>query len=323
MLEDNYIYQVATGGNNMKKGKQIIKAIVLIALFAIVVNPSLLPFLSKETAGAAEDTIKNTFAAFQSGNSRFSVPLFLSCLAIVLFVWIISTLLRLLLKTSARDNRTRTIAGLLDAVIKYAGWITAILWVLARLGVNVAGIFAGLGIVTLVLGFSAESLIEDVITGIFMIFEGQYDVGDIIVIDDFRGRVRSIGVRTTTIQDDGGNLKVVNNSDIRNFQNRSREESLAVCVIGIPYDSDIRTVEKIFNEKMPDLTLLYPDIFKKKAELRGIEEFADSAMVLKFTAECGEGSIFKAKRLLNREIKILFDSNGIEVPFPQVDVHRK
>ena len=129
----------------------------------------------------------------------------------------------------------------------------ALVWGLTILGVNTGAVLAGVGIVGLIIGFGAQSLIEDIITGTFIIFENQYSVGDIIVLDDVRGTVRSIGVRTTVIEDDGGNLKVVNNSDIRNFQNRSRNTSLAIIVCAVSYDTDLRKLEQLMLDKLPFL----------------------------------------------------------------------
>lgn len=220
-----------------------------------------------------------------------------------------------------RTHRTATVITITQSLLRYAAAIVILCWGLSIVGVNVSTILASVGVVALIVGFGAESLIEDVITGFFIIFEHQYDVGDIIVLDDFRGVVEKIGVRTTTIRDDGNNLKVVNNSDIRNFQNRSRKESVAVAIIGITYGQDVEEFERIVKENLPDVKAKYPEVFTGPIIYKGIEELADSSVNVKFTADCTEAQIFNAKRLLNREIKIMFDKNGIEIPFPQLDVH--
>ena len=181
--------------------------------------------------------------------------------------------------------------------------LIGVVWGLAILGVNTTAVLAGIGIVGLILGFGAQSLIEDIITGAFIIFEGQYVNGDIIILDDFRGTVRNIGVRTTTIEDAGGNLKVVNNSDIRNFQNRSRNKSVAACEVSVAYDTDLKKMDKVIAEGLPRM-------------------YEDHRDLLKFIVDCKEQDVFKAQRQLTRDVWALFMDKGIEIPFPQVVVHQ-
>ena len=147
-------------------------------------------------------------------------------------------------------------------------------------------------------------------------------MGDIIILDDFRGTVRSIGVRTTVIEDAGGNLKVVNNSDIRNFQNRSRNNSVALVLVSVAYSTDLRKLEKILQEKLPGLKEEHPDLYLTTPRYLGVDELADSGINLKFAADVTEANVFAGQRMLARDLKILFDENGIEIPFPQVVVHK-
>lgn len=214
-------------------------------------------------------------------------------------------------------------AGLFISLTKFTCTIAAIVWALGILGVNLAGVFASLGVASLIIGFGAQSLIEDAVTGMFIIFEGQYSVGDIIVLDDFRGTVKNIGIRTTSIVDAGGNLKIVNNSDIRNLQQRSRESSVAVCDVGISYATSIPKVEEILAESLPDIYERHKDIFLSAPRYVGVEELASSSVVIRVVADVTEEDYFAGRRILNREMKLLLDSNGIEIPFTQVVVHQQ
>ena len=200
-------------------------------------------------------------------------------------------------------------------------WATVV-WGLSILGVNATAVLAGVGIVGLILGFGAQSLIEDIITGAFIIFENQYSVGDIIILDDFRGTVRNIGVRTTVIEDAGGNLKVVNNSDIRNFQNRSRNNSVALVVVSVAYSTDLRKLEKLLQENLPKLKQEHPTLYLSTPRYLGVDQLADSGINLKFAVDVTESNVFAGQRMLARDLKILFDENGVEIPFPQVVVHK-
>ena len=134
--------------------------------------------------------------------------------------------------------------------------------------------------------------------------------------------MRSIGVRTTVIEDAGGNLKVVNNSDIRNFQNRSRNNSVALCVVSVSYGTDLRKLEKLLQEKLPALKEEHPEQYLSAPRYLGVDELADSGVNLKFAVDTKEENVFAAQRMLARDLKILFDDNGVEIPFPQVVVHR-
>lgn len=176
---------------------------------------------------------------------------------------------------------------------------------------------------SLIIALARRALIEDAVTGMFIIFEGQYSVGDIIVLDDFRGTVKNIGIRTTSIVDAGGNLKIVNNSDIRNLQQRSRESSVAVCDVGISYATSIPKVEEILAESLPDIYERHKDIFLSAPRYVGVEELASSSVVIRVVADVTEEDYFAGRRILNREMKLLLDSNGIEIPFTQVVVHQQ
>jgi small conductance mechanosensitive channel len=161
-----------------------------------------------------------------------------------------------------------------------------------------------------------------VVTGIFIMFEGAFNVGDIIVMDNFRGTVRSIGVRTTIFEDDGGNLKIVNNSDIRNVQNRSRNGSLAVCDVGISYDSSIPAAEKVILDCLEKMWQENDGMYLSHPVYAGVQALADSSVVLRCRVEVREEDIFAAQRRLNRAVKLALDEGGIEIPFPQVVVHQ-
>ncbi|MBO4848309.1 MAG: mechanosensitive ion channel family protein [Clostridia bacterium] len=212
--------------------------------------------------------------------------------------------------------------SLISGLLKYIAVIAAVVWGLSILGINTTAVLAGVGIVGLILGFGAQSLIEDIITGAFIIFENQYSVGDIIILDDFRGTVRSIGVRTTVIEDAGGNLKVVNNSDIRNFQNRSRNNSVALVVVSVAYSTDLKKLEAMLDESLPALKDQHPELYLTTPRYLGVEKLGDSGIDLKFAADVTEKNVFSGQRMLARDLKILFDEKGVEIPFPQVVVHK-
>ena len=295
--------------------------IVLAAILALLLaNPGWLP-LSDSLKAAVAETEKNHLL-FQNDLHTTLAQLITLVLALAL-VWLIYQVLKLILQAvGKRGGRAQTVTNLISGLMKYVAVIAAVVWGLSILGVNATAVLAGVGIVGLILGFGAQSLIEDIITGAFIIFENQYSVGDIIILDDFRGTVRSIGVRTTVIEDAGGNLKVVNNSDIRNFQNRSRNNSVALCLVSVAYSTDLRKLEALLKEALPKLKEEHPDLYLTAPRYLGVDALADSGVNLKFAVDVTEQNVFGAQRMLARDLKILFDEKGVEIPFPQVVVHQ-
>lgn len=295
--------------------------IVIAAIVALfLANPKWLP-LPQGLKDALTETEKNNLL-FRS-DAHTTIAQLITLVLAILLVWLLYQIVRLILNALAKKGgRTQTVVNLVSGLLKYIAVIAGVVWGLSILGVNATAVLAGVGIVGLILGFGAQSLIEDIITGAFIIFENQYSVGDIIILDDFRGTVRNIGVRTTVIEDAGGNLKVVNNSDIRNFQNRSRNNSVALVLVAVSYSTDLRKLEKLLAEKLPALKEEHPDLYLTVPRYLGVDELADSGVNLKFAADVTEANIFAGQRMLARDLKVLFDDNGVEIPFPQVVIHK-
>ena len=238
------------------------------------------------------------------------------------FIWIGYGVLALLLKLP-KETRARTVCSLTRSILSYAAVLLSVYFGLRALGVDITASLASVGVVTLIIGFGAQSLIEDVLTGIFLIAEGRYNVGDILVLDDFRGKVVDISVRTTTLEDAGGNHKIINNSEIRNFQNRSQKTSLAVSTVSVGYDADLRAVEAVIADALPAMFEENRAVFLDVPQYIGVEELGESGVVLKFIVSATEENVFAARRALNRSLKLLFDEKGIDIPYPQLTVHTK
>ena len=220
-----------------------------------------------------------------------------------------------------KSHRARSIISLTSSLMKYLAFIVILCWGLTIIGVNITTIIASIGILALIVGFSAESLIADVVTGTFMLLENQYNVGDIVEINGFRGIVTSIGIRTTCITDSGDIVKIINNSEMKNILNRSDNSSRAVGDISIPYETDLTALEK----KLPALMQEIYD--RNSATLNGlpvylgVQALEASGILLRFIVEVDEKNIFSAGRLLNRELLLGFKKLGIECPYTRLDVH--
>ncbi|MEG1857942.1 MAG: mechanosensitive ion channel family protein [Pseudoflavonifractor sp.] len=305
-------------------GKLIAVGIIVVVVLALT-NPGLLFFLTPAQQQVLADFQQTYFTGAMPVSGPEGGFDFLRIAALVLLIaecWVVSALVSVAANHWKLKNRhAETLKGLACNCLRYAVVIFAVIFGLSILGVNMVAVLTSLGIVGLVVGFGAQSLIEDVITGLFIIFEGQFRVGDIINIDNFRGTVTGIGIRTTNLMDAGGNIKIINNSDIRTLTNLSEVESYAVADIGISYSADLVAAEGVIERQLGEMPRLYPEVFKECPSYSGVQDLAASSVNLRVVAKVPEENVYKARRLLNRELKLCLDRAGIEIPFPQVVVH--
>ena len=223
-------------------------------------------------------------------------------------------------KITFKSKKGATISHLLISFGKWLVAIAAFFFVIGAWGADTKTMLVSAGVLTLVIGLGSQSLIADVLAGIFMVFEGDFQVGDIVIIDDWRGTVESIGIRTTKLVDWGGNVKIINNSEIRTLINQTKENSMAVCKISIGYGENLEKVEKIIKDNLGQIKENIPAIIDGPF-YKGVAELGESSVVLQFMANCKEDDIYQVQRDLNRELKVLFDKNNINIPFNQLVVH--
>ena len=215
---------------------------VTLLLFLLVTNPGMIPFLPENTKESLQHTWSSVFGDVEKVSQVFVfnwITVFRLIAIILLMIFITVFLQFIFERIHPKSPKARSAMSLLRSTISYVTTFVAIFWCLAALGVNIATIFASVGIVALIIGFGAQSLVEDLVTGIFLVFEDQFNVGDIIEVNDFRGTVEAIGIRTTAIRDVGNNVKIINNSDLRNILNRSTQNSVSVTTVSISYNADL------------------------------------------------------------------------------------
>lgn len=308
--------------------RNLIKVVILgviIVLTLLMLNPEKLPFLSDSQKAAVQQFVDVNFSQLPATVASFNLNfgMVLSTLLMAGLLYLVYQLVRLVEEVIPRKTgRQETLRRMFMNALRYALVIVGIIWGLMIFGVDTGAIFASVGIVTLVVSLSAESLFADMFTGIFILVEDQYHVGDIISIDGFRGRVVSLGIRTTRIEDDGGNVKIINNADIRNVMNLSNKVSFSICDISMSYGESIERAEAVIAEAMPKIQAKYPDIFEHGLQYAGVQSLSASSVDLRVLARVSEANIYRGRRLLNREMKLAFDEAGIEIPFPQLVVHK-
>ena len=217
-----------------------------------------------------------------------------------------------------RSHRGGSILSLLASLVKYVAGIIIVCQSLSLLGVNVGTIIASVGVLALVVGFSAESLIADVVIGAFMLLENQYNVGDIVEVNGFRGVVTRIGIRTTSI-----NVKIINNSEMKNILNRSDNNSWSVSDISIPYETDLAQLESRLPALLEEIRAARSDVMLDAPQYLGVQSLDASGVVLRFWVKVAEKDIYAGTRALNRELLLGFRRLGVECPYPQMDIHTK
>lgn len=306
----------------MKKGTLrmiiVLSVIAAVIIFAIVFG--VVPALSVTPFGVF---INNTVGKFFNVANLFvnNSMAIIETLVIVFFVWALNEIIKYVVDLLIKKFRTKsTIWIIIRSIFKYGSVIVGVFLVLSAWGVQTPTLLAGAGILGLALSFGAQSLIEDVIAGLFIIFEKQFQVGDIIQAHGFRGKVTEIGVRTTTLVDVNGDVLIINNSDLRQTINTSANLSPAICDISIAYDEDIERVEKIILANIEDLKKRIPDIVEGPF-YRGVQSLSDSSVVIRMYARTDELKKYQVTRDLNKEMKLLFDRNDIQIPFNQLVVH--
>lgn len=302
-----------------EKRSAVIKTIVFI-LFVIGVIITLV--FTDSIFG--EDSVFNTNVSDNSVvNTLFQkIPALIRSVQIIVIAALITLVVRLILnKGFAHSKRGLTIVKLLNNFIKYIVAIIALLMVLAAWGVDTATLVASAGILSLIIGLGAQSLIADIIAGVFIVFEGSYEVGDIVVIDGWRGTVDEIGIRTTKIIDAGGNIKVINNSAIETVINQTQEYSVASITVGIEYGESLERVETVIRDNLAKIKEKIPAIVEGPY-YKGVNSLGSSSVDLKIIAKCREEDIYTVQREMNRSIKLLFDKNDINIPFTQVVINQ-
>ena len=271
--------------------------------------------------GFATGTFKMEEFAVQG---RIGGAAILKLVAMVAGVLLVENLIVAVLRVlHPQSHRLKSILTLVCSILKYVAALVILCWGLTILGVNIMAVIASVGVLALIVGFSAESLIADLVTGLFMLLENQYNVGDIVEVGGFRGTVVDIGLRVTSIADAGENIKIINNADMRNILNRSDHVSKSVADISIPYETDLECLESQLPELLEKIYQSHDDVMNAVPVYLGVQQLADSAVVLRFCAEVSEKNIYAVQRILNHDLLLGFRKLGVECPYPQVDVHSR
>lgn len=247
-----------------------------------------------------------------------AVPKIIKGVQVVTIILVITTVLIGIINiVFRRSQREITVIRLITNMLKCIVAVVLVIAVLAIWGIDTTALITGAGVVTLVVGLGMQSLIADVVAGLFIVFENEFNVGDIITVDGFRGTVVSIGIRTTRLEA-VGNVKIINNSDIRGVLNQTLQPSTAKALIDIEYGESLERVEEVINSKLSEIRI---EGLTEEMKYDGVAALGASGVTLQFTAKCPEDVIFSVQREMNKRLKMMFDENGIGIPYNQLVVH--
>jgi moderate conductance mechanosensitive channel len=228
------------------------------------------------------------------------------------------------LSKDAEIKRENTLIRIFSGAFWVVMWIMAALMILQEAGMKIGPLLAGAGIIGLAFGFGGQYLIRDIITGLFLIIENQYRIGDVVSFDGTAGLVEDITLRMTTLRDLDGTVHHVPHGEIKKVSNLSKYYARVNLNIGISYSSDlehvIAVINRIGNELAEDP--LWKEFIIKPPQFLRVDDFADSSVVVKILGETKPLKQWDVTGELRKRIKITFDKEGIEIPFPQRVVHQ-
>lgn len=227
---------------------------------------------------------------------------------------------RLLIDQQERaGQRTKTLGSLIGAISSVVIYGMAVMMSLAEFDINLGPLIAGAGIVGVAVGFGSKNLVQDFMSGVFMLLEDQYGVGDAVDVGETVGVVEEVNLRTTQVRDINGTLWHIPNGTIRRVANMSQDWGRTVLDIEVAYDTDVggamavikEVADGVWRDQLPNATIT------EEPSIAGIQSFGESAVVIRLMAKTEPGEQFAAARVLRGRLKEALDDAGIEIPFPQ------
>ncbi|HEX2636284.1 MAG TPA: mechanosensitive ion channel family protein [Gemmatimonadales bacterium] len=224
--------------------------------------------------------------------------------------------------TTLRERRGRTISQLLRSMGRVVIYAIAILLTF-NVFIDIGPILAGAGILGLAVSFGAQSLVKDVISGFFILFENQFGIGDVIEVAGHSGVVEKMTLRVVVLRDGEGVMHVVPNGEIKVVSNKTRGWSRAVVDVGVPYEENVDRALEVLRDEAAQFSTdkAWGTQLDGPVEVLGVESLSDSAVVLRTLLRTQPGSQWSVAREFRRRIKNRFDKETLDIPYPQRRVH--
>jgi len=238
-------------------------------------------------------------------------------IAISIFNRIITKFFKLYPRFKMDEKKSTTLSGILKSVVKYMVYTIVGLSALNAMNIPTAPLLATAGLGGLAIGFGAQSLVKDVFTGFFILFEDQFGVGDYVTIGSMTGTVEDMGLRITKLRAFTGDLHIIPNGEIKTVTNHSRGNSQAIIDVGIAYESDMDRAIAVLREVAEDYYNSNPELLVKPPDVLGIVKFNESEIVIRTVAETVTLKHWAVERGLRKQILEAFKVNDIEIPYPR------
>ncbi|HYE11870.1 MAG TPA: mechanosensitive ion channel family protein, partial [Patescibacteria group bacterium] len=238
-------------------------------------------------------------------------------ISISLFNRIIVNFFKLYPKFKVDEKKSTTLAGILKSIVKYTVYIIMIISVLNVFEIPTAPLLATAGLGGLAIGFGAQSLVRDVFTGFFILFEDQYGVGDYVTIGSMTGTVEDIGLRITKIRSFNGDLHIIPNGEVKTVTNQSRGNSLALIDIGVSYTADMQKAINVLKELTEAYYKSKPEGMLKPPEVLGIVKFNEAEAVIRTIVQTKPLLHWEMERDLRKLMLDAFKEQDIEIPYPR------
>ncbi|AIS53580.1 small-conductance mechanosensitive channel [Thermoanaerobacter kivui] len=222
-------------------------------------------------------------------------------------------------KIQLPERKIGTLMSLTKNILRYVIYFIAAASILKIFNIEMTSILAVAGIGSLAIGFGAQNLVKDVISGFFIIFEDQFGVGDYITINNFSGLVEEVGLRTSKIRDFSGDLHIIPNGEIKTVTNHTRGSMRALVNVGIPYEEDIDRIINVLTQICEDIKKSRNDVIEGPTVL-GITDFQDSQVLITIIAKTEPMKQWEVERDIRYRIKKVFDREKITFPYPHTDV---
>ena len=222
-------------------------------------------------------------------------------------------------QTSRRAQRAKSLGSLLKSIASGLIFGVVLIMCLAEVRVNVAPILASAGVLGLALGFGAQALVKDFLSGIFMLVEDQYGVGDVVDLGEAVGTVEAVGLRITRLRDVNGTVWYVRNGEIMRVGNQSQNWARTVLDISVAYSEDLAKVQRVLREVAHDLweDEDFKGIVIEEPEVWGVESLSVDGVIVRVTLKTAPLEQWRVAREMRERIKARFDYEKIEIPYPQ------
>ncbi len=244
-----------------------------------------------------------------------TITIIISYLLIIITKKAIRRIVLSMKKNKNESQQFLTISHLFSNIVSAFIFFVAVVMILNKFGINTSAIVTGAGVIGLAVSFGSQELIKNIISGLFVIIEGLYYIGDIISIDNITGTCEKINLHNTYIRDFTGKLHIIPNGEIRKIANMNRGFLRVIIKVGINYSEDVENAMQIMKDVIDNYTDEIKNSYLKESAVQGITELSGSAVYIRGVVKVIPSIYWEANRELNKRILYAFNKNGIDIPY--------